>query len=110
MQRHNQSAATECCSGEGQVGAPLEGASGRTTHEKRTQGTWRAASGGRTPLKQFSAETHINADGEGVLTLAPGTDEAASGEASKGLPASQSVESSGENMRKLGKPCGFRAF
>src|SRR5260221_12452643 len=93
MQRINQSADTECGSGAGKAQAPLEGEWGRTTQEKRTQGTGRAASGSRTSLKQFSAVTHINADGEGVLSLAPKTDEAVQGEASEGLPASQSVAS-----------------
>jgi hypothetical protein len=66
MQRPNQSASTECCLGEGEDGASLEGALGRTTSEKRTQGTWRAASGSHTSLKQSSAETQKNADGEKV--------------------------------------------
>ena len=104
MQRLNQSADTECCSGRGEAGAPLEGATGRTTHEKRTQGTWRAASGSSTSLKQFSAETHINADGEGVLPLAPETDGAVRGEASEGLPASQSVASQERVCGNLGGP------
>jgi hypothetical protein len=93
MQRSNQSAKTECCSGEGQEDASLEGASSRTTQEKRTQGTWRVASGRRTSLKQSSADTQFNADGEDVLSAAPETERADSGEALEGLPASESVAS-----------------
>src|SRR5438105_8427541 len=104
MQRLNQSADTECCSGEGEAGAPLEGATSRTTHEKRTQGTWRAASGSRTSLKQFSAETHKNADGEDVQFFAPETDGAVKGKASEGLPASQSVASQERVCGNLGGP------
>ena len=110
MQRLNQSADTECCSGEGEAGAPLEGAASRTTHEKRTQGTWRAASGSRTSLKQFSAETHINADGEDVQSFAPNTDGAASGEAFGGSAGVAERGKPGERLRKLGRPSGFRAF
>ena len=104
MQRPNQSANTECCSGEGEAQAPLEGEGSRTNQEKRTQGTGRAASGSRTSLKQFSADTHISADGEGVLTLAPKTEGAAQGEASEGLPASQSVASLERVCGNLGGP------
>src|ERR1044071_4752528 len=105
MQRPNQSAKTECCSGEGKEDAPLEGVSSRTTPVKRTQGTWRAASGSRTPLKQFSADTQINdADGEDVLSSAPETKGAVEGEALEGLPASKSVASQERVCGNLGGP------
>lgn len=104
MQRPNQSAKTECCSGEGQEDASLEGASSRTTQEKRTQGTWRAASGSRTSLKQSSADTQFNADGEDVLSPAPETERAASGEALEGLPASESVANQEKVCGNLGGP------
>src|SRR5262245_18772572 len=104
MKRPNQSNDTECCSGEGEAGVPLEGASSQTTQEKRTQGTSRAASGSRTPLKQFSLETVLNADGEGVGQLVPNTEEADKGEDSEGLPGSKSVASEERASGNLGGP------
>lgn len=108
MQRLNQPAKTECCSGEGQAGAPLEGAPGRTTPERRTQEASRAASGSRTPLKQFSLETCSNADGEGVSLPEPNTEEAVEGEASEGLPGSKSVAREERVCGNLGGPSASR--
>ena len=70
MQRPNQPASTECCSAGGQEGSSMVGGSLRTTAEKRTQGTARAATGSRTPVKQFSLDTD-HAGGEGFAPLHP---------------------------------------
>jgi len=104
MQRLNQSADTECCSGKGQADKTQKGALSRTTPEKRTQGTERAASGSRTSLKQFSVETSLNADGEKVFNFAPETKGANKGEALEGLPASKSVASPESVCGNLGGP------
>lgn len=83
----------------------MEGALSRTTPEKRTQGTSRAASGSRTSLKQFSLENvEMSAGGEGVVHLAPDAKEAAIGEASAGLPGSKSVASEERASGNLGGP------
>jgi hypothetical protein len=104
MQRLNQSANTECCSGEGQADKSQKGALSRTTSEKRTQGTERAASESRTSLKQFSVETSLNADGEKVFNFAPEAEGAIKGEALEGLPASKSVASPESDCGNLGDP------
>ena len=71
MQRPNQPASTECCSAGGQEGSSMVGGSLRTTAEKRTQGTARAATGSRTPVKQFSLDTVFMQVGRGFGPLHP---------------------------------------
>src|SRR5438445_386161 len=60
MARSNQPPKPECCRTEGQAQTPAAGAEDRTTVWKHTQGDSQAASGSRTPLKQFSLETIQN--------------------------------------------------
>ena len=63
----------------------MVGGSLRTTAEKRTQGTARAATGSRTPVKQFSLDTG-HAGGEGFRTSVPNTEGIEPGEVPEGLP------------------------
>src|SRR5437773_12390114 len=69
VERPNQPPKPECCRTEGQAQAPATAAEDRTTVWKHTQGDSQAASGSRTPLKQFSLETiQNNAGGDGVVS------------------------------------------
>ena len=81
----------------------MVGGSLRTTAEKRTQGTARAATGSRTPVKQFSLDTD-HAGGEGFRTSVPNTEGTEQGEVPEGLSGSKSVASEERVCGNLGDP------
>ena len=106
VERLNQPPKPECCRTEGQAQASAEGAEGRTTVWRRTQGDSQAASGSRTPLKQSSLETiQNNAGGDGVASPEPNTEETATGEVSRDLPGSQSVAREAKSRTETGRSC-----
>src|SRR5215218_6908032 len=107
MQRPNQPANSECCSTGGKDGLPMVGRSSRTTGEKRTQGTSRAATGSRTLVKQFSPDTDC-AGGEDVRILASHTERTVEGEVLEDLPGSKSVASEERVSGNLGDPAMSR--
>jgi len=76
----------------------------RTTPRKQTQGTSQAASGRRTPLKQFSPETVQRAGGDAVASAEPNTEAAVKGEDAGDLPGSQSVAREERADGNLGGP------
>ena len=88
MARSNQPPKPECCRAEGQVQVPEQGAEDQTTARKRAQGASQAASGSRTPLKQFSPETIQPAGGDAVASAEPNTEMNATGEFVGDLPGS----------------------
>ncbi len=109
VERPNQPPKPECCRTEGQAQASATAAEDRTTVWKHTQGDSQAASGSRTPLKQFSLETiQNNAGGDGVVSPEPNTEETATGEVSRDLPGSQSVAREQRAVQKLGSPAASR--
>jgi hypothetical protein len=105
--RPNPPPKPECCREEGQNEAAA-GRFNRTTSWKRTQGNSQAASGSRTPLKQFSPETVRHAGGEGVIPPEPNKEETAIGEVFRNLPGSQSVAREEQTDRNLGGPAPAR--
>jgi len=104
MERSNQPPKTECCRSEGQGGLPLEGKLARRAARKQTQVNSSAANASRTALKQFSLDTNLNADGDGVDIPEPNTTATAKGEVAGDLPGSQSVADEKETSRNLGRP------
>src|SRR5438034_4662142 len=109
VERPNQPPKPECCRTEGQAQASATAAEDRTTVWKHTQGDSQAASGSRTPLKQFSFETiQNNAGGDGIVSPEPNTEETATGEVSRDLPGSQSVAREQRAVQKLGSPAASR--
>jgi hypothetical protein len=87
MERLNQPPNTECCSEQGQADPDPE-PEGRTNSKKRTQGTSRAVSGIRTPLKQSSLQT-VHTGGEALASGEPKSEAAAKGEALEDLSGSK---------------------
>ena len=85
----------------------MVGGSLRTTAQKRTQGTTRAATGSRTPVKQLSLDTG-HAGGEGFRASAPNTEGTAPGEVPESLPGSKSVASAERVCGNLGDPATSR--
>jgi hypothetical protein len=104
MERSNQPPAAKCCRSEGQADLPLEGKSERTTVRKLTQANSSAASASRTALKQFSLDTNLTADGDGVDIPTPNTTATVKGEVAGDLPGSKSVADEEETSRNLGRP------
>ena len=105
--RPNPPPKPECCREKGQIEAtPSRG--DRTISWRRTQGNSQAASGGRTPLKQFSPETVRHAGGDGVILPEPNKEETVEGEVSRNLPGSQSVAREEQTVRNLGGPADPR--
>jgi hypothetical protein len=102
MERLDQPPDTECCSEQGQAGPDPE-PGGRTNSEKRTQGTSRAVSGIRTPLKQSSLET-VHTGGDAVVSAEPKTEAAAKGEAAKDLSGSKRMAGEERDDGNLGDP------
>jgi len=85
----------------------MVGGSSRTTEEKRTQGTSRAATGSRTLVKQFNLDT-ASAGGEDVRMVASHTEGTVKGEVLEGLPGSKSVASGERVSGNLGDPAMSR--
>ena len=107
VERPNPPPKPECCREKGQIeAAPSRG--DRTISWRRTQGNSQAASGGRTPLKQFSPETVRHAGGDGVILPEPNKEETVEGEVSRNLPGSQSVAREEQTVRNLGGPADPR--
>jgi len=105
MERSNQPSHTEWGREEGgPTRADSSADASRTTSRKQPQGTSQAASGGRTPLKQFSLETLQHAGGDAVALAEPNTEAADKGEDAGDLPGSQSVAREERADGNLGSP------
>lgn len=109
MERFNQPSHTERGREEGgPTCADTFADASRTTSRKQPQVTSQAASGGRTPLKQFSLETLQHAGGDAVALAEPNTEAADKGEDAGDLPGSQSVAREERADGNLGGPDEFR--
>jgi len=105
MERSNQPSHTEWGRREGgPTCADSIADASRTASRKQPQGTSQAASGGRTPLKQFSLETLQRAGGDAVALAEPNTEAAGKDEDAGDLPGSQSVAREERADGNLGGP------